>query len=220
MIDLISTSHDARRKVENFIHQRFAESYHANITHFMPYLLRIRENGSGTWSAVAGLRPATSPSNSTPLFVEHYLDLPIEQSISAQADHPVDRKEIVEIGNLAEGTPGGGRLAIIALTGFLTGCGFHWVVFTAIPTLANAFPRLGMDPLTLANATPDALDCDEQQEWGAYYDQNPTVMCGDITNAFHTLDSLQTPLRANMRSSLLVGYHMGCWWRTQGLHTA
>jgi len=220
VIDLISNSHDARREVENFIHQRFAESYHANITHFMPYLLRIRKDGSGVWHAVAGLQPAVSPSNNTPLFVEHYLDLPIEQSISAHSKRQVERKNIVEIGNLAEGMPGGGRLAIIALTGFLTGCGFHWVAFTAIPTLANAFPRLGMEPIALASATADGLAPGEQQEWGNYYDENPTVMCGDISNAFQTLDSLQIPLSENMRTSLLVGYHMGCWWRKQGLHTA
>jgi len=220
VIDLISNSHNARRKVEAFIHQRFAESYHANVTHFMPYLLRIRKDGSGEWHAVAGLQPAATPESSSPLFVEHYLDQPIEHSISGRTNTSVDRKQIVEIGNLAEATPGGGRLAIIALTGFLTGCGFHWVTFTAIPTLRNAFPRLGMEPIALARATPDALAAGEQQEWGSYYDENPTVMCGDITNAFQMLDALHTPLSESMRTSLLVGYHMGCWWRTQGLHTA
>ncbi|MDQ6964526.1 MAG: thermostable hemolysin [Mariprofundales bacterium] len=216
MIDLIPESHEARRETENFIHQRFAESYHANVSHFMPYLLRIREDGSGTWQAVAGLRPATTAHNTSPLFVEHYLDQPVEECITTKIKSSVERREIVEIGNLAEATTGGSRLAIIALTGFLTGYGFNWVVFTAIPLLVNAFPRLGMSPVPLAQATLDRLSADAQQEWGSYYDQHPTVMCGDITNAFHTLDHLETPLSDKMRASLLVGYHMGVWWRKRG----
>jgi len=124
---------------------------------------------------------------------------------------------VVEIGNLAEMTPGGGRHAIIALTGFLTGFGFHWVVFTATAKLANAFPHLGMEPTPLIAAIPLSLTLEERKEWGSYYDQNPTVMCGRIADGFHALDTLKKPISNELRASLLVGYHIGRWWSSQGL---
>ncbi len=217
MIDLIPADHEQRREVENFIHQRFAESHNANISHFMPYLLRIREDGSGAWRAVAGLRPAATSRGNQPLFLERYLDQPVEQTIFRTTDSAVDRQKIVEIGNLAETSPGGGRHAIIALTGFLAGYGFHWVVFTAIPRLANAFPRLGMEPTPLATASPDKLSAKERKEWGNYYDEHPTVLCGRISDGFRTLDDLNAPISTELHASLLVGYHIGRWWRSKGL---
>ncbi len=220
MIDIIPRNHHARARVEEFIRQRFAEEHHADIRHFMPYLLRIREDGSGAWRAITGLRPATKGDVPRPLFVEHYLDQPVEREVADATGTTLQRHDIVEIGNLAETSSGGGRHAIIALTGFLTGYGFQWVVFTAITRLANAFSRLGMEPTPLAIADPSKLSPEEQREWGSYYDNNPVVMCGRIRDGFRTLDSLHTPLNGDLRASLLVGYHIGRWWRERRLDDA
>jgi len=217
LIDIIPRDHHARGAVEEFVHRRFADCYQADIHSFMPCLLRIREDGSGALQAVAGLRPAESEQGRQRLFVEHYLDCPVEEAITAAGGDRVLRREIVEIGNLAESDAGGGRQAIIALTGFLAGYGFRWVVFTAISRLANAFPRLGMEPLELAVADPGSLPPEERRAWGSYYDNSPRVLCGRISDGFSTLDSLQTPLSGELRSSLLVGYHIGRWWHRRGL---
>ncbi|RMH50369.1 MAG: hypothetical protein D6682_07100 [Zetaproteobacteria bacterium] len=217
MIDIIPRDHHARGAVEAFIHRRFAECYQADVHSFMPCLLRIREDGSGALHAVAGLRPAQTDQGRQRLFVEYYLDRPVEEAIGAAYGEQVERRTIVEIGNLAENDPGGGRHAIVALTGFLTGYGFHWVVFTAVSRLANAFSRLGMEPITLATADPERLPPEERRAWGRYYENSPKVLCGRIRDGFRTLDSLQTPLSGELRSSLLVGYHIGRWWRRRDM---
>ena len=210
MIDLIPPDHEDRRSVERFVHERFLRRYQADIRHFMPYLLRIRRDGSGDWIAVAGARPA---GDGAPLFLEQYLDVPIERAISERIGASVDRSEIVEIGNLAESENGGARHAITALTGLLYGAGFVWVAFTAVRLLLNAFSRLELQPTVLAMADPARLSTAQRLEWGSYYDNSPQVVCGRIDHGFQALDSLRNRLAPGMRASLLVGYHIGRWWR-------
>ena len=47
------------------------------------------------------------------------------------------------MGNLATVSSGGARWLIIALTAYLQGAGYDWVVFTAVRSLRNSFEKPG-----------------------------------------------------------------------------
>ncbi|MDQ6951458.1 MAG: thermostable hemolysin [Mariprofundales bacterium] len=212
MIDLIPCGHEDRHLVEAFIHQRFEGRYHANIKHFMPYLLQMRHDGSGDRFAVAGARPARDNNH---LFIETYLDSPVEQVIGQQTGSTPMRCGIVEIGNLAEAENGGARHAVVALTGLLHGAGFTWVAFTAVRLLANTCQRVGLEPIILGNADPSLLDSAQQREWGSYYDNAPQVMCGRVDDAFNLLNSLEREIPSSKRTPLRIGYQIGRRLRSQ-----
>lgn len=167
-----------RATFEAFIQQRFRKAHGADIRHFMPELFGMH-NAEGQLCAVAGVRRA----HLEPLFLERYLDEPIESLISAAAEHSVDRHAIVEVGNLAASDTGSARLSIIAITYLLAMGGLEWVTFTGSIGLVNSFHRLGLEPVTLCAADPDRLG-DERQHWGSYYESKPWVHFGNIRAGF------------------------------------
>lgn len=171
----------ARQEVETLIRQRFAEKHHARVVHFMPCLLGLR-GADGALLGAVGWRSAQEQ----PLFLERYLDVPIEQAIAARTGRTVARHEIVEVGNLAADGVGASRLLIMALTGLLLEHGFRWVAFTAIPTLVNSFHRLDLMPQSLGLADPARMG-DELPDWGNYYDNKPEVMVGEIPLGYQQL---------------------------------
>jgi hypothetical protein len=166
----------ARRAVlEQFIRQRFELQHGARIRHFMPCLFGL-ENQTGQLLGAVGVRGGNSGS----LFLERYLNEPIETAIGARLGHvEPGRGEVVEVGNLAADSPGAARLLIVALTDLLVALGFRWVTFTGTPTLLNSFQRLGLTPIALGEADPTRMG-EELADWGNYYANRPLVMAGDI----------------------------------------
>ncbi len=163
-----------RPELETFIADSFRSSYGAEVSHFSEVLLGVRDK-DGRWMAALGYTPAALG----PLFLEHYLDAPVEAAISAHTHSPVDRATIVEVGNLAAHHPGAARSLIISTTHLLNSFGLRWVVFTATVSLLNSFSRLRLQPHVLAPADPARLP-DGGELWGSYYDTQPKVMFGDI----------------------------------------
>lgn len=182
--DLHLASPDSARRgaLEQFIGQRFALQHGAHIRHFMPCLFGL-EDPAGQLSGAVGVRGASSG----PLFVERYLDQPIETAIAARLQiAPPRRDELVEVGNLAADSPGAARLLIVALTDLLVALGFRWVTFTGTPTLLNSFQRLGLAPVELGLADPARMG-EELADWGRYYDSQPMLMAGDILGGHQRL---------------------------------
>ncbi|BAN49841.1 thermostable hemolysin [Metapseudomonas resinovorans] len=167
-----------RHPVEDFIHRRFLSAHGADIRHFMPELLAMR-NHHGALSAAAGIRLG----NDGPLFLEQYLERPADSLIADHAGVPVARQQVVEVGNLASINVGNARLIIVAVTWLLNLRGLEWVVFTGAPSLINSFRRLGLEPLLLGEADPNRLGADSEQ-WGTYYEQKPRVFTGNIHLGF------------------------------------
>lgn len=185
-LDHIDPAHHEREAVCAFTRAVFERSYGAQISGFFPDLIHFGIDGRT--QAVVGYRPA----NGSGLFLEHYLDRPVEQVASdalagqlqpTHDDHAPTlfcrRSDMVEVGNLAILDPGLARWAIAATTAFLYAAGLRWVLFTATRPLANAFRRLGLRPLALAEADPCRLP-DAGAAWGSYYDGKPQVYLGDI----------------------------------------
>lgn len=171
---LIEAGHPERAEVEAFIARIYAERYGAQLTRFLPRLLAFRD-GRGALQAAVGLRRGQEG----PLFVEQYLDLPAEASLRARLGQAVQREELVEVGSFASRSPGDAREVIVLITDLLHRAGVRWVLFAATRQLRNAFDRLRLATVVLADARIDRLQ-DERAQWGTYYDAQPQVLFGDI----------------------------------------
>lgn len=171
----------AREGLQQFIHQCFATVHQADVQHYLPELLALHDS-HGRLIAAAGMRPASGG----PLFLERYLDAPIEAAISQVAGASLDRACMVEVGNLASLSAGSARIMIIAVTWLLAMRGLQWVTFTGAATLINSFQRLGLMPTVLAAADPERLR-GQMDQWGRYYDQRPQVFAGNIGFGFDAL---------------------------------
>jgi len=180
------SSTSQRADSEAFIRKSFAAAHGADIQHFMPILLCLRDRFCQPRAAL-GLRPAQN----TPLFLEHYLESPVEAVLSDAFQQPVNRRGIVEVGNLAVGEKGEVRSLILAMTAFLYAADYQWVVFTIGPILINSFARLGLPLTDLGPARIEHLPLEERDNWGSYYQQAPRVMAGRVSDAHDFLMQYQ-----------------------------
>ncbi len=169
-----------RVAVESFIRSIFSRHYGANVRSFAPQLLFV-ENSLGPVAA-AGWRSAKDSA----LFLENYLDQPIELAMAKLADQPIERSRLVEVGHLAAKRNGGSLHVILALAAHLHRHGHEWVVFTATRELVGIFARLGLPLLALAKADPARLG-DAARDWGSYYDTEPVIVAGRIRLALERL---------------------------------
>jgi len=167
----VSKTASCRREVEAFIHAVFKVSYGANVTAFMPTLVALRDE-NGVLMAAFGLRAAAEE----PLFLEQYIDMPIETLLTEGLGKTITRNEITCIGNLAVSNPRNAGVLIAHIIKYSLELGIKWGVATAHHSLQNGLVKGGRDvyPLHLADKT--RLSPEEQSVWGSYYDQMPQVV--------------------------------------------
>ena len=188
---LIDRDHPCRQQVEQFIAQRFLEVHGARISVFMPELIALFGD-AGQILAAVGFRSA----DSEPLFLEHYLDTSVEQSIACHATRALPQREgIVEIGNLASIDRHASRKLFAILAGVLQARDFEWAVFTGCTSLHRMFKTLGIETVYLGRALQSRLPAD-QQTWGGYYEDNPRVVAGKVSRGCIAFDS-ETGLPGN-----------------------
>lgn len=171
-----------RQEAEDFIKRVFANRYNANVTTFTPDLMVLEQRGAIV--AAAGWRSAKAST----LFLERYLDTPIEQAMAHLAPAPISRARIVEVGHLAAQRPGSSIYLFRALASYLHAQGFEWVASTATQELVGIFSRLGLPPLALAAANPERLN-GQADNWGSYYDTQPIVAAGKIKSALQRMNA-------------------------------
>jgi len=175
---LIDVQHPLRLQVERFIAQRFLDMHGARITGFMP-LLVVLFGEQGNILAAVGIRSAEVDA----LFLEHYLNTPVEQAISSNAGRAMSipqRDRIVEIGNLASIDRRASRSLFKALADLLNAENFEWAVFTGCSSLQRMFKILGIETVSLGRALQSRLPVD-QQTWGGYYEDGPRVVAGKVS---------------------------------------
>lgn len=174
---LVDRDHPRRAQVEAFIARRFLKVHGARISQFMP-LLGALFGDDGEVLAAVGIRDADRGA----LFLEHYLDAPIERTIAARSGRimmPPARESIAEIGNLASVDRRASRRLFGLLSQYLAGEGFEWAVFTGCSSLHRMFKTLGIETFALGRALQSQLPSD-QQTWGSYYEDSPVVVAGRV----------------------------------------
>jgi hypothetical protein len=167
-----------RHEVEQFIAGVFARRFGARVPAFAPLLVSLRDPVDGALVAAAGYRPARHG----PLYLERYLNGPVEAVLGRHLHAAPQRDHLVEVGHLAASRAGAGRRLLILLGAHLEQQGFRWLVCTLTQELRHLLPRLGITPLALARAEPCAV-ADEAGAWGSYYEHAPVVLAGELQPA-------------------------------------
>ena len=164
-----------RLALEERIRRDFATHFGARIADFMPYLLKY-DQGAGT--GVLGFRPAAEE----PLYLENYLDFPIELFLANVLRMPVSRSEVVEVGQFVVDDRANAAAMFRDLVSFLIGRGHVWIAFTATRTIRRMLGRAGLSGLTIAAAREERV-CYQADDWGSYYSNDPQVVIGNLRDA-------------------------------------
>jgi hypothetical protein len=177
-----------RSDLEEFVRRRFERTHGAQVRSFMPTLLSIDDRW-GQRVGVIGLRCAAE----SPLYLEQYLDLPIERAIAAgTVTPPPARRDIVEIGNFACPTGRAGLLAISVLPAYLIARGYTWIAFTATRTMRRLLEELDAPNFELAEAHEPRV-ATAPDHWGSYYAQEPRVHAARLRDGLR-LPGFRTPI--------------------------
>jgi hypothetical protein len=177
----------SRVELEAYVRLRFAAKHGAEVRSFMPTLISFR-NRSGELRGVAGVRGA----DEGPLYLEQYLDRPIETRLAAAICHhdggnfvsggPVRRDGIVEVGNLAGASCRAALRIVAQLPLFLMNRRYSWIVFTATGALRQILAEFGAPLIELGRADPASLAA-TTDSWGRYYETDPRVFAGYLPDA-------------------------------------
>ncbi len=172
---------DERRRVEAFVEATFARAYGSRICAHYPTLMSVQDE-TGRIYAVAGFRFARESA----LFLEQYLDQPVEAALGRVKGEAPSRNAIAEIGNLASDGRGASLFLFLSLAGHLRDAGCEYAVATTTRELRGIFARTGFPIAELGRADPARLP-DAGQSWGAYYEADPVVVAGSITETLSPL---------------------------------
>jgi hypothetical protein len=175
-LSLYQADDPRRAELERFVRDVFAAKHGARVCSFMPTLFAIR-NHVGAVCSVAGFRCAGEQE----LFLERYLDEPIEQMITSAARAEVSRSQIVQVGNLAGANCRSAMRLVLGLPRLLLDRGHRWIVFTATDTVRQLLASYHAPLLDLATASA-ARAQNTGDEWGRYYESHPRVMAGYLPN--------------------------------------
>lgn len=161
-----------RAELESFVRAAFKRGHDATVASFMPTLLSFRDR-SGELRGVVGLRAAVPQS----LYLEQYLERPIEAAIATATGATVQREQIVEVGNLAGSNCRAAMRMVAQLPAFLLARDYRWIVFTATSTVRGILEGFGAPLVELARAD-GARVASGPDRWGRYYDKDPRVLAG------------------------------------------
>jgi hypothetical protein len=167
-----AADHPRRNELECYIQQAFALKHAAHVRSFMPMLLALQGRG-GRVCGVTGYRQAAADD----LFLERYLDRPVQHAIAAASGAHVDRAQVVEVGNLASLSCRAAVHLVALLPQHLLQQGQRWVVFTATQGVRNILQRFRAPLYELAPARAECVG-DLGDDWGSYYRTDPRVMAG------------------------------------------
>jgi len=173
-VELLNPRQPGRAEAESFIEAIYARTFDSRISSHYPTLVSIRDE-RGAIQAVVGLRFADEHV----LFLEQYLDEPVEIALTQAFGVPASRADVAEIGNLAAEDHRASRRLFAEVATYLLQHGRTHAVATATRQLRRRFRRIGLATASLASARPERL-AGGAQAWGRYYGRDPEVVAGAI----------------------------------------
>ena len=177
-LELLPSAGAAGEQARRFIEARYREFFGSNVGVRYPRLL-VLSDGAGHVAAAGGIRRAAESS----LFLEQYLDKPVEQAIAALSGRPVARHGLVELGSLAAVSSRAAMYLIAAMAAFMKQQGFDYALVTSTDRLRRLFGHFDFALRCLGDARKDAL-ADGGDGWGHYYDHAPRVLAGSVAQCF------------------------------------
>jgi hypothetical protein len=167
-------AHSDRGPVEAYIDTAYGRAFGGRIRDHYPTLIALLGPVGGVEAAV-GVRMASLSG----LFLEQYLDIPVEAAVERAFGHAVERARIAEIGNLASSGPLASLELFLGLARHLDAVGCTHAAATAINSLRRCFARSGLITRSLAQAESARLAAGAD-DWGSYYEREPEVLAGPI----------------------------------------
>ncbi|MCW6512816.1 thermostable hemolysin [Lichenifustis flavocetrariae] len=164
---LLDDDDHRRSGVEDFIKTVYLSQYGAVIEAPTTRLISLLNCGRGVMCA-ASLR-----SDEDGFFSERYLDVPIDQVLSAISGRLVARHEIFEVSTLSSCAPRSTARFIREIVAYGETRGFAWSFFTLTRRLYGMLERLGFALTFLAKA--DGSRIADAHRWGDYYATDPGV---------------------------------------------
>ncbi|WP_085297187.1 thermostable hemolysin [Cognaticolwellia mytili] len=178
-MDVFSENKEGRAEVESFIRHGYQKSYKANISIAMPFLLSVSE---GKLKAALGIRSASSP-----LFIEQYLDVPINELDLFKSQH-IQRNDIVEIGSLYSNSKRF-TVPLFLVTAIALFClGFKYMVFSGTEIVIGIISKAGINCQYICDADAELLN-ESGDEWGSYYETSPKVVALSLAEVARVIDS-------------------------------
>lgn len=170
---LVGPESTRRESLESRVRSGFGQHFGACIEGFMPTLAWYQHRNGGT--GIIGVRRASDE----PLFLEHYLDIPIEKAIYEASGVKVTRDRIAEVGQFVVDDREIVGSFFRDLVPFLRDEGFDWVCFTGTNRVRAIIDRVGFCGQTIANAAASRA-APTNDRWGSYYEHEPVVMIGRL----------------------------------------
>jgi len=152
---------------------QYKKHFDCDLKHFM----------SNTFSLYQGdvLKACTgfSAAGHSPLFLEQYLDQPIEAMLSEQFHCPVSRDDIVEIGGFAVDDKQFALPMMVQLAPAFRAAGFQYAVCTVTSVVQRCLDKIGIQSVSLGAADASRVDT-TGNAWGKYYALTPVILAGNI----------------------------------------
>ncbi|MCE0494927.1 thermostable hemolysin [Vibrio salinus] len=177
----IGEHHPLKSSIEQHVSQRYARAFKATLSEFMPGYLALYQKRK--LISVCGIRSA----GNSRLFLEQYLDSPIEQIIHEQKLE-VPRSQIIEFGQLASFSFRFSKIHFYLMTKYLIESGFSWCVCTVTDPLFALMESMGLEPLQIGTANPEKVK--NAERWGRYYQYTPRIVVGNLQQAADQLGEM------------------------------
>lgn len=169
-IEIITQKSQKRKEVEKFIYNSYSKSFDTSLISFFPIIITAVRTSDNKILSTVGVRYSAENN----LFSEFYLSNPIESYIEKNEKCKVERKHILEIGNLATAKSKYIKTVMPLLKEILKSMNYKWLVFTLssqMKTYMSLF-EINLRFIDVAKKeakNPAALD------WGHYYDFLPAI---------------------------------------------
>jgi len=191
-----------RRAAEAFIRARFQDTYNAEVCVFHPYLLGVTR-ADHSITSVIGFRPASYGQ----FFLENYLDGTAEQLLTDATGETIQRRQVVEVGNLASADTESFRFLMIGLITLLDRLPeTRWMVCTVGEKLIRLLRRTRFFPIVINQASAERLS-PEDGNWGSYYRHARSVVAGNVAYGMRELkrQNIWQPEFANRIERIIQG---------------
>lgn len=188
----------------------FADTFGADVSPDPDLFIRCIEPDSTGREAVQACAGISYPENGK-LFLEQYLDGPVEEILSARVGEFVDRRDILQVSSIASTRTAAGMELVRALPLIFACLGRPYAAMTTTSRLAAAMQRIGIVFHPLCEADGSRLPATELARWGTYYETRPVVGYGHISEQTqlllrgvgrYVLDSLDLRLVPTQREEL------------------
>lgn len=196
-VRLLAPDDKDRRSAQDLIARRYEEQFGVRIVPDYPQFLTL-QNRSGDIQSAVGIRRAAD----APLFLEQYLDQPVEEALAVAGLGRHPRSAIVELGSLASLSNRASLYLIAAMAAYMQQKGFAVATVTGTRRLRRIFSLFDLDLSTLAAARAERLT-GPARDWGSYYDDDPQVLAAPVAHCFEAAVLKATALNVSKRSGVL-----------------